>query len=99
MAAAAMAASSVGPSAAAPIFGSVSRLTQVRASKKVQGNLGADLGQVLTPVRRSARKAATVGPMRAGVWSSSVGPMLEATNFCYEGNPVLTPATRNESDP
>ena len=79
------------------MLGSISRLTQVRASKKVQDNLGADLGQVLTPVRRSARKAATVEPMRGA--SSRVGAMLEATNFCYEGNPVLTPAARNETDP
>lgn len=58
----------------------------------MQGSLGAELGQVLTPVRRSARKC--VGTAR-GMTNSSVAPMLEATNFCYEGNPVLTPALPN----
>lgn len=48
--------------------------------------------QVLTPVRRSARKAAAP-PFRA---AGGVEAILEATDFCYEGNPVLTPAAQGE---
>lgn len=40
------AAAAAGPSGATPMLGSVSRLSPVRASKKAQGCLGANVGQV-----------------------------------------------------
>ena len=63
------------------------------------------VSQVLTPVRRSARKAVAAGPApsssrlgapavgsSAPAAAAEVAQKLEATHFCYEGNPVLTPA-------
>lgn len=52
--------------------------------------------QVLTPVRRSARKvlvkgggpAATPAPS-AHATTAAVQPMLEATNYCYHPNDAL----------
>lgn len=51
------------------------------------------LPQVLTPVRRSARKAA---PALAQRGRGGDAAMLEATHFCYEGNPILTPALEED---
>jgi hypothetical protein len=52
------------------------------------------LAQVLTPVRRSARKA--MAPPRSGLALGDVQSKLEATHFCYEGNQALTPAAKGE---
>eukprot|EP00877_Chromochloris_zofingiensis_P007726 jgi/Chrzof1/3206/Cz12g15240.t1 len=70
-----------GGDALAKDLGAMSILTPVRAKKKVQETLGGK-DQVLTPVRRSARKAQL--PTH-----SEVAPMLEATNFCYAPNACL----------
>ncbi len=53
------------------------------------------VNQVLTPVRRSARKAPASASVLRNQGARSEIQMLEATNFCYEGNPVLTPAARD----
>lgn len=79
-------------------LGSLSCLSPVRVGKKTQGCLGADAGQVLTPVRRSARKATGAGPARAHWGGMQVTPLLEATQFCYKGNPVMTPGHRQEDE-
>lgn len=47
-------------------------------------------GQVLTPVRRSARKTKAGGAFPAAPAASAfVQPMLEATNWCYQPNEAL----------
>jgi len=90
------ASTSMGAGGSQPL-GSISKLSPVRASKKAQGCLGADNGQVLTPVRRSARKPTVRSSQLGRTPAANELAMLEATNFCYEGNPILTPAARNDS--
>ena len=66
------------------ILGSCEVLSPVRARKQTKQALGA-ADQVLTPVRRSARKA----KLPAGLVAGDVQPMLEATNWCYQPNEAL----------
>lgn len=48
--------------------------------------------QVLTPVRRSARKQAVSGKEGgAHAQATNATPLLEATNFAYTPNTALTP--------
>ncbi|KAF6265624.1 hypothetical protein COO60DRAFT_1456975 [Scenedesmus sp. NREL 46B-D3] len=73
-----VAAAALQPSAA---LGTCDVLSPVRTKKQLQHALGAG-DQVLSPVRRSTRKA----PKHMLVAdSSAVTPMLEATNYCYQG--------------
>ena len=68
-----------------PLSGSVVIVTPVRASPRVRDSL--DCGEkVLTPVRRSARKA-TPQSLEPG----SMASMLETTGFAYVPNEALKP--------
>jgi hypothetical protein len=67
--------------------GSVNLLSPVRSSGKVSKLLGSS-EQVLTPVRRSARKLrAADGTISA----PTVEPLLEATNYCFVPNATINP--------
>lgn len=45
--------------------------------------------QVLTPVRRSARKVKGGGQRQMPTTPAAVQPMLDATNYCYQPNDAL----------
>eukprot|EP00775_Hariotina_reticulata_P008303 gene8303-8488_t len=63
-------------------LGTCDVLSPVRARKPLQSALGA-AGQVITPVRRSARTA------KEGLAPAAVQPMLEAASYCYQPNAAL----------
>ena len=75
-----------------PLSGSVVIVTPVRASPRVRDSL--DCGEkVLTPVRRSARKA-TPQSLEPG----SMASMLESTGFAYVPNEALKPNEPEDED-